>query len=102
MEWFVYPSSNYSQISAQKSSLSKASLKDSWLTGGLVRSVQLVLVSHDGGLPHILLIKYTSDIESSWSLPCGQVEAGMTDTVGKNNANTCFRRVRTAFCDRCY
>lgn len=98
MEWFTYPSSNYSQIFSQTahSDIEHVSLRDFWVKYGLRRSLNLILLAHDRGLPHVLLVKSSVAAESGWRLPSGSVDAGMTDAVSKIFSFFIFRKVLVA------
>jgi len=85
MDWFIYPSMNYSKMEIESDSLHSRTEMDNmrgiWLSSGMLRSVHLLLVSHQAGLPHVLLLRSATNGTSTWRLPSGFVDAGTSDTV---------------------
>ena len=92
-DWFIYPVSNYSKISlagdSQQCEKDKRELRDEWFRVGALRSTQLVLLAHDHGFPHVLLVKNRGN--NRWSLPIEYAEVGSSDSVLFNPHDLYFR-----------
>ena len=83
LDWFIYPVRNYSKILlSEDSNTYKKDVRElcnNWKRLGTIRSFQLVLLAHESGTPHVLLLKPRGN--DRWSLPIEYAESGGTDSV---------------------
>ena len=89
MELLAYPSVNYSKLyvgptegGASLDEHDFLASRNDWLKSGLKKTVHLLLVSHDNGVPSVLLLRPAH--QHRWGLISGVVQPGASDVEGVN------------------